>query len=116
MYRIPILFWRLPDTGPTAGAKEKLAKSQSTSHLYKGSSIADRRDRGAGNDRADARNSHQLSTVHVGACQNLYLFGDVFDAKAPDVPQSCRLRSPADIKRARLCRVAWPSAETDVDQ
>jgi len=26
MYRIPILFWRLPDTGPTAGAKEKLAK------------------------------------------------------------------------------------------
>jgi hypothetical protein len=35
MYRIPILFWRLPDTGPTAGAKEKLAKSQSTSHLNK---------------------------------------------------------------------------------
>src|SRR6185295_1933523 len=50
------------------------------SPFCKGSSIADRRDRGAGNDRADARNSHQLSTVHVGACQSLDLVCYPLDA------------------------------------
>src|ERR1700722_2060233 len=43
------------------------------SPFCKSSSIADRRDHGAGNDRADARNTHQLPTVHVGACQSLDL-------------------------------------------
>src|SRR3954470_19761825 len=28
----------------------------------------------------------ELSTVHVGACQNLYLFGDVFDALIETAP------------------------------
>ena len=65
----------------------------------KGSSIADRRDRGAGNDRADARNSHQLSTVHVGACQNLYLFGDVFDAPIETAPIAAEVFHDPDHTR-----------------
>src|ERR1700692_512527 len=45
------------------------------SPFCKGSSVADRSNCRAGNDRADARNSHQLPTAHVGACQARGLLG-----------------------------------------
>src|SRR6478672_974799 len=66
--------------------------SGKVSPFREGSSIADRSYRGACNDRADARNSHQLSTVHVGACQTFDLIRYSFDAiveispVADDVP------------------------------
>src|SRR6185503_13308998 len=52
--------------------------SGKVSPFREGSSIADRSDRGTGNDRADARNSHQLSAVHVGACHTFDLIRYLF--------------------------------------
>src|SRR4249920_3382718 len=66
--------------------------SGKVSPFREGSSIADRSYRGACDDRADARNSHQPSTVHVGACQTFDLIRYPFDAiveispVADDVP------------------------------
>ena len=54
--------------------------SGKVSPFRKGSSIADRSYRGACNDRADARNTDQLPTVHVGACQTFDLIRYPFDA------------------------------------
>ena len=46
----------------------------------------DRSNRRAGNDRADARNSHQLPTAHVAACQVFDLIRYPFDARIEIFP------------------------------
>src|ERR1700690_3336898 len=56
------------------------------SPFCKGSSVADRSNHRACNDRADARNSHQLPTVHVGACQAFDLIRYSLDTLMKKVP------------------------------
>src|SRR5262249_23624177 len=61
-----------------------------------GGSIADRGHGRAGNDRADARNGHQLPTTDVGLCQAFDLIGDPFDSLIEVAPVVNQVTSDPD--------------------
>ena len=65
---------------------------------YRTANSEPRRDPHGGSSRV--RNfKNALSTVHVGACQNLYLFGDVFDALIETAPIAAEVFHDPDHTR-----------------
>src|ERR1700740_3149967 len=91
-----------PEDSPVSGrhlfGHEAEAGGKGTA-LGKGGSIGDRSYHRACDDRADARNGHQLAATLAAMCQNFYLFGDVFDTLIKTAPIATEVYHDPDHAR-----------------